>query len=91
MMFRTFSYVHTRLLLYLQADIQQLEQELDDMDKISQESSEGAERLRSWCEDKKICQEEKAQGHRTREDVLNDLNTKILRYGSVEVYHAISR
>lgn len=77
MLFRGFACVHTRLLLHLQADIQMLEQELDEYDAMH----DGETRLRSWDVDAAKCRNEKAQKERTRQDILEELRVKISHYG----------
>lgn len=82
MLYRGFSYIHARLLLNLQTSIQALEAELDGMDKFHDTLEEGEKkRLRSWDLDLAACKEEKEDGDRTRDDILEELRVKVCQYG----------
>lgn len=61
MLFRGFANVHTRLLLNLQAEIQYLETELDDLDELLDDKGQDFpdERLQSWKHDAQQIQKEK--------------------------------
>jgi hypothetical protein len=89
MLYRGFSNIHARLLLSLQAGIQKLEAELDDIDRFHNTLQEAfKKRLRSWDLDVAECRQEKEEakeegdedGVRTREDILEDLRIKVNRY-----------
>lgn len=80
MLYRSFSCVHARLLLRLQASIQALESELDSLDRLHNETAEGRSRLASWDNDVGACEDEKAQGLRTRETILEELRIKVNQY-----------
>lgn len=79
MLYRGFSYVHARLLLKLQAEIEGLETELDALDQHQLAAGEET-RLRSWVMDAAACEAEKREGNRTRDDVLEDLRIKVCQY-----------
>ena len=80
MMYRGFSSVHARLLLRLQATIQGLESELDSLDRLHAQNAEGRSRLVSWDNDVGACEDEKARGLRTRDDILEELRVKVNQY-----------
>ena len=89
MLYRGFSNVHARLLLSLQASIQKLEAELDDIDRFHNALPEASKkRLRSWDLDVAECRQEKEEAKedgeedevRTREDILEELRIKVNRY-----------
>lgn len=81
MIFRSFSNAHTRLLLDLQADIQLLEDELEELDRLHSVAPDGDLRLRSWKIDKALSQEERKRGERTRLDILEALHGKMCQHG----------
>ncbi|KAH7073368.1 hypothetical protein FB567DRAFT_454189 [Paraphoma chrysanthemicola] len=85
MLYRGFSCVHARLLLNLQACIQTLETELDSMDRIHDSFEEGKLRLASWDNDITACKQEKLEGERTRDDILEDLRVKVCQYDELLV------
>jgi len=89
MLYRGFSNVHARLLLNLQASIQKLETELDDIDRFHDTLPEASKkRLRSWDLDIAACRQEKEEAKedgdedeaRTREDILEELRIKVNQY-----------
>ncbi|ORX96603.1 hypothetical protein BCR34DRAFT_628796 [Clohesyomyces aquaticus] len=80
MQYRGFSYIHNRLLLRLQANIQALEAELEEIDQFHDSLDDAKTRLRSQDLDNAACRNEKKNGERTREDILGDLTAKILQY-----------
>jgi len=89
MLYRGFSNVHARLLLNLQASIQKLETELDDIDRFHDTLPEDfKKRLRSWDLDVAACRREKKEAKedgdeeeaRTREDILEELRIKVNQY-----------
>ncbi|KAF2849077.1 hypothetical protein T440DRAFT_452894 [Plenodomus tracheiphilus IPT5] len=80
MLYRSFSCVHARLLLHLQASIQALESELDSLDRLHAQTAEGRSRLVSWDNDVEACEDEKAEGLRTRDDILEELRVKVNQY-----------
>jgi len=89
MLYRGFSNVHARLLLNLQASIQKLETELDDIDRFHDTLPEASKkRLRSWDLDVAACKQEKEEAKqdgdedeaRTREDILEELRIKVNQY-----------
>ncbi|KAI8932735.1 hypothetical protein NX059_010226 [Plenodomus lindquistii] len=80
MMYRSFSCVHARLLLRHQASIQALETELDTLDRSHDETAGGRARLVSWDNDVGACEDEKAEGIRTRDDILEDLRIQVNQY-----------
>ena len=82
MLYRSFNYVHSRLLLNLQTSIQALESELDEIDKLHGTfNNESKMRLRSWDLDLAKCEDEKKEGIRTRDDILEDIRVKVCQYG----------
>jgi len=89
MLYRGFSNVHARLLLNLQACIQKLETELDNIDRFHDTLPEDSKkRLRSWDLDVAACRQEKKEAKedgdedeaRTREDILEELRIKVNQY-----------
>ncbi|PSN67486.1 hypothetical protein BS50DRAFT_600854 [Corynespora cassiicola Philippines] len=81
MLYRSFNYVHSRLLLNLQTSIQALEAELDEIDRFHDVPHDRSQlRLQSWDLDLSICDEEKKEGIRTRNDILEDLRVKVCQY-----------
>lgn len=80
MMYRGFSCVHARLLLNLQTSIQMLESELDEIDRFHNTLEDEKIRLRSWDRDLGFCADEKKEGVRTREDILEELRVKVSQY-----------
>jgi hypothetical protein len=80
MMYRGFSCVHARLLLNLQTSVQMLESELDEMDRFHNTLEDEKIRLRSWDRDLGFCADEKKEGIRSREDILEELRVKVSQY-----------
>jgi hypothetical protein len=86
MQFRSFSESRARLLLYLQADIVQLEEELSRLDEMDA-LSEDAHRLSDWRYDKRLCKEEQDHGKRPRASILEEMLLKISQYGKLICSH----
>lgn len=80
MLYRGFSCVHARLLLTLQSSIQSLESELDSMDRFHDGIESEKKRLRSLDVDSAACKDEKKDGDRSREDILEELRVKVCQY-----------
>jgi hypothetical protein len=77
-LYRGFSYAHSRVLLDLQAQITQLERELDRLDFLdSQDENGGERRLHSRATD---IVKPRIDGQRPRKDVLRDLQEKLGEY-----------
>lgn len=81
LVFRSFKHIHTRLILRLQADIQSLERELIDIDDADAADVASALRLKSREVDFSHCKEREAQKLRSRDQILDDLQVKIDKYG----------
>lgn len=84
MQYRGFGYLHARVILALQYDLEVLERELETLDKWDLEDGKG-ERLKSKAlDDSEIRNEElpaDCDGQRNRLQVLADLKRKLLEYG----------
>lgn len=85
MLYRGFSYIHSRLLLTLQAKIQALESELDSMDRLHSRIEDEKIRLQSQYLDTDACKDEAEEGERTREDVMEELRVKVCQYDELLV------
>ena len=77
-LYRSFSYLHSRVLLDLQDEITTLEKELDDLDWDDHDSD--PERLRTREYDVEV--PESSTSTRTRRTVLREIKSKLLEYGS---------
>ena len=75
--------MRVRLLLRLQADIGLLEDELNELDESHASQDDSMRRLLDWKEDRRLCEEEHRNGERTRIDLLEELESKISRYGKL--------
>jgi len=75
-LYRSFSYLHSRLLLDLQDEITCLEKELDDVDW----DDEGDDRLRSREID--VQKAEGEGGSRNRRQILAEIKAKLMEYGT---------
>lgn len=75
--YRRFRTVHTRIVAYSQTDLQHLENGLDAFDLLYA----GERRLRSWRVDAVKCPRENADNHRTRREILEDLQVKVCQCG----------
>ncbi|KAL1586800.1 hypothetical protein WHR41_04596 [Cladosporium halotolerans] len=88
MQYRGFGYLHARVILALQYDLEVLERELETLDKWDLEDGNG-ERLKSKAlDDSEIRNEElpaDCDGQRNRLQVLADLKRKLLEYGTDEM------
>lgn len=77
-LYRGFSYAHSRVLLDLQAQITQLERELDRLDLFDSQNGEDEElRLQSRATD---ILKPRTDGLRPRKDILRDLQGKLGEY-----------
>lgn len=77
-LYRGFSYAHSRVLLDLQAQITQLERELDRLDLFDSENGDdGDRRLRSRATD---IVRQRSDGLRPRKEILHDLQEKLGEY-----------
>lgn len=89
MQYRSFGYLHSRVLLILQYDIERLETELDELDSFDKLSPDGdADKL--CCRDRDEFEHSmehiesrafKAKFKRTRPQVLQELKAKLIEYG----------
>lgn len=82
MQYRGFSYLHARLLLALQCDIEGLERELDDLDARDMEGNQ--DRLRSKRRDDieaRKMEDAKDDDERSRPAILADLKQQLMDYG----------
>jgi hypothetical protein len=79
MLYRSFSCIHARLLLKMQASIQMLESELDTLDRDHLAFGD-EKRLRSWDVDADACAKEKRGGERSRDDILEELRIQVCQY-----------
>ena len=84
MQYRGFGYLHARLLLALQHDIECLEHELDELDQQDADGNE--DRLASkTIDDIEVRKEEGVEGYsrvgRSRPAILTDLKHQLLEYG----------
>lgn len=84
MLYGSFSRVHARLLLDLQARIAALERELDDFDDADDISDQQL-KLRCWEEDIEAAREAGGQ-QRTRRDVLGELRKHVTEYGGYHIF-----
>jgi hypothetical protein len=76
-LYRSFSYLHSRVLLDLQDGITSLERELDDIDE--DDECEDPDRLRSREIDEERSRNE--GGRRNRRVVLREIKAKLMEYG----------
>ncbi|KAI9669097.1 MAG: hypothetical protein M1831_000689 [Alyxoria varia] len=79
--YRSFDYLHSRLLLHRQNELIRLERELDEMDEI--DSSNDPYRLQNAEKDECAAlrsQGGKGKGERTRQDVLEDIQITLSQY-----------
>ena len=80
-MYRSFSYLHSRLLLNLQDEVRSLEQKLDTLDKLDAANSEdgvsGA--LQSRVKDLRKARQD---WEGSRQALLAELRQKLLEYGT---------
>lgn len=76
-LYRSFSYLHSRVLLDLQDEITSLERELDDIDE--DDECEDPDRLRSREIDEERSRNE--GGQRTRRIILREIKGKLMEYG----------
>lgn len=88
-LYRSFSYLHSRVLLDLQDQITCLEKELDEIDW--EDHDEDADRLKSRDYD---TQQPDGEGEpRTRRVILREIQSKLLEYGeyqTMQIYNWIS-
>lgn len=94
--FRSFSYLHTRVLLALQQDIEDLERYLDAHDKFDASGDGDRHKLRSWRHDTEYptlneIKNAKFRFSKTRPQVIRELQERLLEYGplcpSCDVFH----
>ena len=78
MMYRRFGLLHSRLLLYKQDELREMEEDLYTMDKRDEKTEEGQNCLKSRDEDE--ARDPPSRG-RTRKQLLTDIKTSILEYG----------
>ncbi|KAF2714167.1 hypothetical protein K504DRAFT_498936 [Pleomassaria siparia CBS 279.74] len=78
-LYRSFSYLHSRILLDLQDEITCLEKELDELDW--DDSSENPNRLRSREAD--VAEAENEPGQRNRRVLLGEIRIKLMEYDQV--------
>ena len=92
MQYRSFGYLHARLLLALQYDVERLEKQLDALDKYDKESGE-REKLSCKQRDDRQNAPDKVPGdfqylfEMTRPQVLQELKVKLMEYGKA---HTVS-
>jgi hypothetical protein len=79
-LYRSFSYLHSRVLLDLQDEITSLERELDDIDE--DDECEDPDRLRSREIDEERSKNE--GGRRNRRVVLREIKAKLMEYGELK-------
>lgn len=79
-LYRGFSYVHSRLILDLQAKIAALENELDDLDEEEFEDEDKRIRLSSVKEDIEAARTA-SPDQRRRQHILEELRVNVLHYG----------
>lgn len=78
-LYRSFSYLHSRILLDLQDEITTLERELDELDE--DDECDAPERLKS----REIDEERTANdgSNRTRRVILREIRQRLMEYGKV--------
>jgi hypothetical protein len=77
--YRGFSYLHSRVLLELQAEIAALEQELDELDAIDNDpEGDQKRRLKSRIFDSKKPRPD--DGYRSRQEIFAELRVKLVEY-----------
>jgi len=76
-LYRSFSYLHSRILLELQDEIVALERELDELDSIDDENESGKKRLCNRQFDKR---RSRGDDCRPRQEILAELRLKLLEY-----------
>ncbi|KAF2419044.1 hypothetical protein EJ08DRAFT_665969 [Tothia fuscella] len=82
-LYRGFSFLHSRVLLELQAEIAALESELDELDEVDNETPAGKRRLRQREWDARTPRDE--DGYRSRHEVLAQLRTKLVEYDELHI------
>lgn len=75
-LYRSYSYLHSRILLDLQSEITELEDELDQIDWDEVEEDEDRPRFRTAEADAAS-----GEGSRTRRTVLREIKAKLMEYG----------
>ena len=80
MVYRGFSYLRSRVLLTQQRDLIELEEELDEIDKLHFEEGKHR-RLKSWSKDKYHAQQEAETEERPRTRILTEIRQKLSEYG----------
>jgi len=78
-LYRSFGYLHSRVLLDLQDEITTLEKELDDIDWDDHEVD--PRRLKS--RDFDTSQPDDEEGHRSRRVILREIRTRLNEYGTL--------
>lgn len=86
-LYRSFSYLHSRVLLDLQDEITALEKELDEVDWDDNE--EDPDRLRSREIDETKAAEQ-GDDARTRRVILTEIRTKLVQYGASNLCHSLT-
>lgn len=87
--YRGFKYLHSRVLSFLQYEIQQLEDELDRLDKWDDDQEDKEKRLICLENDTlyqrcdQFPEEFQLDFERTRPEVLAELRRKLLEYGKL--------
>lgn len=81
-LYRSYSYLHSRILLDYQSEITELEEELDQCDWDEVDEDEDRPRFRAA---------EGAEGVRDRRAILRDIKAKLMEYGmELDIYRLLS-
>jgi hypothetical protein len=84
MQYRSFSSLHSRVLLAQQYDIEVLERELDAIDLWDEEEGVGKKLKSKQCDDRQRSKEDMSEDfpfRRTRPEILAELKKQLMDYG----------
>lgn len=78
MLYRSFDYLHSRILLNLQDEIVILERELDELDRCDDDNNK-SNLLQSRAKD--LRSSSQGRSGRTRQQILAQIRTRLMEYG----------
>jgi hypothetical protein len=81
MIYRRFGYLHSRVLLYKQDELRQLEEELADMDELDAREARGRKCLANREKD----DARTLEGRESRKHLIGRIETKVMEYGEFVV------
>lgn len=88
MQYRAFNYLHARLLLSVQHDIESLERELDELDQADATGDNEDPSVSETCDDNgaRICEVAEDRIERPRSVVMADLEKRLMAYGKAHTW-----